>query len=70
MIGIAFLDFGYASSVPDFPDYGAPIFAGAGIGVQVNLGFGGVLLPALRLDYGFSQRNPSGVFSFRIGPVF
>ena len=70
VIGIAFLDFGYASSVPDFPDYGAPIFAGAGIGVQVNLGFGGVLLPALRLDYGFSQRNPSGVFSFRIGPVF
>ena len=70
VIGIAFLDFGYASSVPDFPDYGAPIFAGAGIGVQVNLGFSGVLLPALRLDYGFSQRNPSGVFSFRIGPVF
>jgi outer membrane protein insertion porin family len=38
--------------------------------VQVNLGFGGVSLPALRFDYGFSARNPRGVFTFRVGPVF
>ena len=70
IIGIVFLDVGYASSNPDFPDYGAPLFAGAGIGLQVNLGFSGVLLPALRFDYGFSERNPRGVFAFRLGPVF
>jgi outer membrane protein insertion porin family len=70
VIGIVFLDLGYASSVPGYPDYGAPAFAGAGVGVQVNLGFSGVLLPALRFDYGFSQRNPTGEFRFRVGPVF
>lgn len=70
VIGILFADLGYASNVPDFPEYGAPLFAGAGLGVQINLGFGGVLLPALRFDYGFSQRNPSGEFRFRVGPVF
>lgn len=70
IIGIAFVDLGYASSVPGFSEYAAPLFVGAGLGVQVNLGFGGVALPALRFDYGFSERNPTGVFSFRIGPVF
>lgn len=70
VIGIVFVDVGWASSVPNFPEYGAPLFAGAGVGVQVNLGFGGVLLPALRFDYGFSQRNPTGEFRFRVGPVF
>ena len=70
VIGIAFLDFGYASSVIDYSDYDTPVFGSAGLGVQVNLGFGGVLLPALRFDYGFSQRNPRGIFSFRLGPVF
>lgn len=70
IIGIVFVDVGYASSVPGFPEYGAPIYAGAGLGVQVNLGFGGVLLPALRFDYGFSETQPSGEFRFRVGPVF
>jgi outer membrane protein insertion porin family len=70
VIGILFVDLGYASSVPGFPEYGAPLFAGAGLGVQLNLGFGGVLLPALRFDYGFSERNPTGEFRFRVGPVF
>ncbi|UCH27117.1 MAG: BamA/TamA family outer membrane protein [Trueperaceae bacterium] len=70
VIGILFVDLGWASSVPGFSDNGAPLFAGAGVGVQINLGFGGVLLPALRFDYGFSERNPSGEFRFRIGPVF
>ena len=70
VIGIVFVDVGWASSVPGFPEYGAPLFAGAGVGVQVNLGFGGVLLPALRFDYGFSERNPTGEFRFRVGPVF
>jgi outer membrane protein insertion porin family len=70
VIGIAFVDLGWASSVPQFPEYGTPLFASAGVGVQLNLGFGGVLLPAVRLDYAFSERHPTGVFSFRIGPVF
>ncbi|MAZ53949.1 MAG: hypothetical protein CMO31_08075 [Trueperaceae bacterium] len=70
VIGIAFVDLGYASSMSDYSDYGTPVVGSAGLGVQVNLGFGGVLLPALRFDYGFSQRNPKGVFSFRLGPVF
>ncbi|HEX7000999.1 MAG TPA: POTRA domain-containing protein [Trueperaceae bacterium] len=70
VIGVVFVDAGWASSVPGFPEYQTPLFASAGVGVQVNLGFGGVLLPAVRLDYAFSQRHPTGVFSFRVGPVF
>ncbi len=70
IIGIAFVDVGWASGVPGFDNYATPVFAGAGLGVQVNLGFGGVALPAIRFDYGFSERNPSGVFLFRVGPVF
>ena len=70
VIGIVFADVGWVSSVPGFSEYQTPIFAGAGLGVQINLGFGNVLLPALRFDYGFSERHPSGEFRFRIGPVF
>ncbi len=70
VIGIAFVDVGWASSVPDYPDYQSPVFAGAGVGVQINLGFGSVVLPAVRLDYAFSERHPTGVFGFRVGPVF
>lgn len=70
VIGLAFVDVGWASGVPEFPEYDTPVFAGAGVGVQVNLGFGGLILPAIRLDYAFSERHPSGVFSFRVGPVF
>ncbi|CAN5792329.1 POTRA domain-containing protein [soil metagenome] len=70
VIGIVFADIGYASSVPGFNNYGAPLFASAGIGVQVNLGFSALGFFPLRFDYGFSQRHPSGVFSFRVGPVF
>src|SRR5690606_34326754 len=60
VIALAFVDVGWASSVPGFPEYETPVFAGAGVGVQLNLGFGGVLLPAVRLDYAFSERHPSG----------
>lgn len=70
VIGVAFVDMGWASSVPLFDEYHTPLFASAGVGVQINLGFGGVLLPAVRLDYAFSERHPTGVFSFRVGPVF
>lgn len=70
IIGIVFVDIGYASSVPGFEPYRTPLFAGIGAGLQFNLGFGGLLLPPIRLDYGFSQRNPGGVLSFRLGPVF
>ncbi len=70
IIAILFADLAYVSSVPGYPEYGAPLFGSLGLGFQLNLGFGGVSLPALRFDYGFSERNPGGVFSFRIGPVF
>jgi outer membrane protein insertion porin family len=70
IIGIVFADVGWASGVPGYEPYQAPVFASGGLGVQVNLGFSGVALPALRFDYGFSERNPRGVFSFRIGTVF
>ena len=70
LIGIVFVDVGYASSVPGFNDYSAPIFAGAGVGVQINLGFTALGFFPLRFDYGFSERHPGGVFSFRVGPVF
>ncbi|MDQ3459280.1 MAG: BamA/TamA family outer membrane protein [Deinococcota bacterium] len=67
IIGIVFADLGYASSVA--PELGN-LLVGAGLGVQINFGFGNVLLPPLRFDYGLSPRNPLGVFGFRIGPVF
>lgn len=70
VIGIVFADLGWASSVPGFPEYQTPLFASAGVGVQLNLGFGGVALPAIRLDYALSERNRTGVFSVRLGPVF
>ena len=70
IIGILFADVGYASNVPGFAEGAAPWFGGIGAGVQINLGFGGVALPALRFDYAFSERHPSGVFGFRVGSVF
>lgn len=70
IIGIVFLDLAWVSDVPGYAPYDTPIFGAAGLGVQINLGFGGVSLPAVRFDYGFSHRNPTGVFAFRVGPVF
>lgn len=70
VVGIVFADIGYASNVPGFAEFGAPPFGSAGVGVQINLGFAGVAFPAIRFDYGFSERHPTGVFNFRIGPVF
>ncbi|AZI41455.1 outer membrane protein assembly factor [Deinococcus psychrotolerans] len=66
LYGIAFVDAGSA-----FAANGTSASAyGLGLGVQLNLGIGGALLPALRFDYGFSPSNNSSKFSFRIGPVF
>ncbi|MEX2501634.1 MAG: POTRA domain-containing protein [Trueperaceae bacterium] len=70
VIAIAFADLAWASGVPGFDEYATPVFGSAGVGLQVNLGFSGVQLPALRFDYGFSERNPTGVFAFRVGTVF
>ena len=70
VIGVVFADLAWVSGVPDYAPYAGPLFASGGVGVQINLGFSGVALPALRFDYGFSERNPRGVFSFRIGTVF
>ena len=66
VIGIAFVDIGTVWNPGDKFD----LKAGYGLGVQLNLGYGSVLLPALRFDYGFSTAHPTGVFHFRIGPVF
>jgi outer membrane protein insertion porin family len=70
VIAVVFADVGWSSSVPGFEDYRTPLRASAGIGLQVNLGFTALGYFPLRFDYGFSQTNPRGVFSFRIGPVF
>lgn len=66
VIGILFADLGSVWNPGDAFDPKA----GFGAGVQLNLGYGSVLLPALRFDYGFSAAHPRGVFHFRIGPVF
>ena len=68
IIGIVFADIGYLNE--PFDDAEFPVFGSAGVGVQLNLGFGGFALPPLRFDYGFSEINPRGVFSFRLGAVF
>jgi outer membrane protein insertion porin family len=70
IIGIVFADLGYVPEGTGAVLSGASLYGSVGAGVQVNLGFGGVSLPALRFDYGFSARNPRGVFTFRVGPVF
>jgi len=70
VIGYVYLDLGWASQMPGFVDYTTPFLAGAGLCVQLNLGFSGISLPPVRLDYTFSQNHPSGVFGFRFGPVF
>ncbi|MDR9390593.1 MAG: POTRA domain-containing protein [Trueperaceae bacterium] len=67
LIGVVFGDAAWSSGADDAA---GEIVASGGLGVQVNLGFSGVALPALRFDYGWSERNPSGVFTFRIGNVF
>ena len=66
IIGIVFADVGATWAAGEEP---VPR-AGFGIGVQLNLGYGAVQLPAIRLDYGFSAENPRGILHFRIGPVF
>ena len=66
LYGIAFVDAGSA-----WAQDGTQTSAyGLGLGVQLNLGVGGALLPALRFDYGFSPSNNSSKFTFRIGPVW
>ena len=66
IIGIVFADLGSAW----MPGDELVLHAGFGFGVQLNLGYGAVQFPAIRLDYGFSSENPRGVLHFRIGPVF
>lgn len=65
--GFVFTDFGRLW--PTSGDLDA-FFLGAGIGLQVNLDLLGAILPPIRLDYGFSQRNPSGRFALRLGLGF
>jgi len=68
VVGIAFADLGYASSVTALEGYFTPLLPSVGVALQLNVGFGGGLaLPPLRFDYGFSPANPTGVFGFRLG---
>ena len=64
--GILFYDVG---SVWD-SDQDPTVRSGYGLGVQLDLGLGSILLPAIRFDYGFSEERPEGVLHFRLGPVF
>ncbi|PYE56242.1 BamA/OMP85 family outer membrane protein [Deinococcus yavapaiensis] len=66
LYGVVFADVGDAWN--NASDFGLNV--GYGVGVQLNLGIGSTLLPALRFDYGFSPANPRGKFSFRLGNFF
>ena len=66
LYGVVFADVGDAWN--NASDFGLNV--GYGVGVQLNLGIGSTLLPALRFDYGFSPSNPRGKFSFRLGNFF
>lgn len=73
LLGIVWVDFGNAwggTNAFRKPGIGEGIQFGYGIGAQVNLGFGGFQLPAIRLDYGWSALNPGGRFYFRLGFPF
>lgn len=70
IVGIVFVDLGWASSVTGFDDYRTPLFASFGLGAQFDLRLGDAVFPPIRFDYGISERNPAGRVAFRIGPVF
>ncbi len=73
LLGIAWVDFGNAwggTKQARRTGIGEGIQFGYGLGVQINLGFGQLLLPAIRLDYGWSAVNPGGRFYFRLGFPF
>jgi outer membrane protein insertion porin family len=66
LYGIVFADLGSAWGAPSTPNL---VFYGdAGVGIRLQLNLFGALFPPLELDYGFSQRNPTGVLSFSIVP--
>lgn len=66
LYAVAFLDAGDAWSKSN--ELNANL--GYGVGVQLNLGTSSFLLPAIRLDYGFSPTNPRGKLHFRLGSFF
>ncbi len=77
LLGIVWVDFGNAwggesqyrvSRAGTTLPFGLQL--GYGVGAQINLGFGGIQLPAIRLDYGWSAWNPGGKFYFRLGFPF
>lgn len=67
LYGFVFADFGRLW--PASGDLDA-FFLGAGVGLQLNLDLLGAILPPIRLDYGFSQRYPTGRFALRLGLGF
>ncbi|MFN3267220.1 MAG: BamA/TamA family outer membrane protein, partial [Deinococcales bacterium] len=77
LLGIVWLDFGNAwggdsqsRTAANGTKIPFGIQFGYGLGIQINLGFGGFQLPAIRLDYGWSAINPGGRFYFRLGFPF
>jgi len=67
LYGFVFADFGRLWPASGNLD---AFFLGAGLGLQINLDLLGAILPPIRLDYGFSQRNPTGRFALRLGLGF
>ena len=63
---IGFVDAGTAFSAGEDLKVGYSF----GLGTQLNIGLGGVGLPSIRFDYGFSPSTGSSQFHFRLGPVF
>jgi outer membrane protein insertion porin family len=54
----------------DYSTLPAGLYAGIGFGLNVRLDLLGAILPPIRLEYGFSEKNPSGKFSIRFAPQF
>ena len=67
IIGIAFFDAAYIDDGTNLGINDSPIYIGAGLAAQFNVVFG---IPPIRLEYGFSPKNPTGVFSFGLGFSF
>lgn len=65
--GYLFSDIGRIWPTTSEPD---SFYMGAGFGLQVNLDLLGAILPPVRLDYGFSERYPSGRIALRLGLPF
>ena len=63
-----FADTGFTTN--DFDGDDPDLHFGAGAGALIQLNAFGISAPAIRLNYGFSEANSSGVFSIGVGDLF